>query len=51
MYGFLVAITRLELAMRLDIAITLLILTILMCMASAAITSNELCSADPADVF
>lgn len=51
MYGMLASITRLELVMSPDIAITVLILTITMCMASAAIASGKLRSADPADVF
>lgn len=51
MYGLLAAITRLELVMHLEIAITVLILTMAMCLASAAIASSKLRSADPADVF
>ncbi|BAU16024.1 ABC transporter permease protein (plasmid) [Leptolyngbya sp. NIES-3755] len=51
MYGLLAHITRLELVMRLDVAVTVLILTLIMCVASAAIASNKLRSADPADVF
>lgn len=51
MYGLLASITRLELVMSPDTAITVLVLTIAMCMASAAIASSKLRSADPADVF
>ncbi|WDD36757.1 ABC transporter permease DevC (plasmid) [Nostoc sp. UHCC 0926] len=51
MYSFLSVITRLQLVMSLNIAVTVFILTIFMCVASAAITSNKLRSADPADVF
>jgi putative ABC transport system permease protein len=51
MYILLAFITRLELVMRPDIAIVVLVLTIVMCMASAAIASNKLRCADPADVF
>lgn len=51
MYGFLGGITRLELAMNPEIVITVLVLTVVMCTASAAIASGKLRSADPADVF
>jgi putative ABC transport system permease protein len=51
MYGFLSGLTRLDLIMTPDIAITVMILTIVMCMVSAAIASGKLRSADPADVF
>jgi putative ABC transport system permease protein len=51
MYGFLSQVTRLDLIMTPDIAITVMILTIVMCMVSAAIASGKLRSADPADVF
>jgi putative ABC transport system permease protein len=51
MYGFLGGLTRLELVMRLDVAITVFVLTIVMCMMSAAIASNKLRSADPAEIF
>ena len=51
MYGLLASITRLELVMSVDIVIAVLLLTIVMCTASAAIASGKLRSADPADVF
>ncbi|BAB74350.1 ABC transporter permease DevC [Anabaena sp. FACHB-709] len=51
MYHFLADLTRLELAMTPDLAVMVLILTFIMCLASAAIASNKLRSADPADVF
>ncbi|MEM6447839.1 MAG: ABC transporter permease DevC [Cyanobacteria bacterium P01_D01_bin.123] len=51
MYGFLANLTRLELVMRLDVAITVLVLTLTMCLLSATIASSKLRSADPADVF
>ncbi len=51
MYGFLGGLTRLELAMNPEIAVTVFLLTMIMCMASAAIASNKLRSADPAEIF
>lgn len=51
MYGFLGSLTRLELVMTPEIAVTVFILTIVMCLLSAAIASSKLRSADPADVF
>jgi putative ABC transport system permease protein len=51
MYGFLGNLTRLELIMNAEIATTVFILTIIMCVISAAIASGKLRSADPADVF
>jgi putative ABC transport system permease protein len=51
MYIFLAQATRLELVMTPDIALMVFVMTILMCMASAAIASGKLRSADPADVF
>ncbi|WP_414575213.1 ABC transporter permease DevC [Anabaena sp. CCY 9402-a] len=51
MYNFLAISTRLELAMTPDLAIVVFILTLIMCLTSAAIASNKLRSADPADVF
>jgi putative ABC transport system permease protein len=51
MYSFLADLTRLELAMTPDLAIMVFILTLIMCLVSAAIASNKLRSADPADVF
>ncbi len=51
MYGFLGGLTRLELVMKLDVAITVFVLTIVMCLMSAAIASGKLRSADPAEIF
>jgi putative ABC transport system permease protein len=51
MYQTLGGVTRLDLAMTPEVAITVFILTLLMCIASAAIASGKLRSADPADVF
>lgn len=51
MYGLLSVIIGLELVMQLNVASTVFILTVIMCVASAVITSGKLRSADPADVF
>jgi putative ABC transport system permease protein len=51
MYIFLAQATKLELLMTPDIALMVFVLTLVMCMASAAIASGKLRSADPADVF
>jgi putative ABC transport system permease protein len=51
MYAFLGPLTRLELVMTPDLALTVFLLTIFMCITSAAIASGKLRSADPADVF
>lgn len=51
MYGFLANLTRLELVMRLDVAIAVFVLTTAMCLLSATVASSKLRSADPADVF
>ncbi|MEB3360236.1 MAG: FtsX-like permease family protein [Synechococcales bacterium] len=51
MYRFLAALTRLELVMQPDVAIAVFVLTLLMCIISAAIAANKLHLADPADVF
>jgi putative ABC transport system permease protein len=51
MYSLLGGMTRLELIMTPDIAVTVFILTLIMCVMSAAIASGKLRSADPADVF
>jgi putative ABC transport system permease protein len=51
MYQLLTGLTRLELVMTLNLAVTVFILTLAMCLISAAIASNKLRSADPADVF
>ncbi len=51
MYAFLGPLTRLELVMPPDLALTVFLLTLFMCITSAAIASGKLRSADPADVF
>jgi putative ABC transport system permease protein len=51
MYQLLTVLTRLELLMQWDLALTVFGLTLAMCLISAAIASNKLHSADPADVF
>ncbi len=51
MYQFLGGLTRLDLIMTPEVALTVFILTIGMCVISAAIASGKLRSADPADVF
>jgi putative ABC transport system permease protein len=51
MYQLLTTLTRLELVMTLNLAVTVFTLTLAMCLISAAIASNKLRSADPADVF
>jgi putative ABC transport system permease protein len=51
MYIFLAQATRLELIMTPEIALIVFVMTVVMCMASAAIASGKLRSADPADVF
>lgn len=51
MYNFLAGLTRLELAMTPELALLVLILTFIMCLTSAAIASNKLRSADPAEIF
>jgi len=51
LYQLTFAATLLPIAMRLDRAVTVLVLTILMCTASGIIASQKLRSADPADVF
>jgi putative ABC transport system permease protein len=51
MYQLLAHLTRIPLAMRLDVAVNVLVLTMLMCLMSAAIASQKLRSADPADIF
>jgi putative ABC transport system permease protein len=51
MYQFLSSVTRLSLVMRPDVAVTVFVLTLTMCIVSAAIASSKLRSADPVDVF
>ena len=50
-YGLLASITKIPLAMRVDVAIQVFVLTLIMCGVSGAIATNKLRSADPADVF
>jgi len=51
LYQLAQAATLLPIAMKLDRAIAVLALTIVMCAASGAVASRKLRSADPADVF
>ncbi len=51
MYRLLSTLTRLELIMTINLALTVFILTVAMCLISAAIASHKLRAADPADVF
>ncbi|WP_414754216.1 ABC transporter permease DevC [Anabaena sp. CCY 9910] len=51
LYQVTYAATMLPIAMKLERAITVFILTIIMCTASGAIAMRKLRSADPADVF
>lgn len=51
MYSALASMTKIPIIMRPDVAMQVFILTVLMCMISAAIASRKLQSADPADVF
>ncbi|MBD2251632.1 ABC transporter permease DevC [Nostoc parmelioides] len=51
LYQITYAATMLPIAMKLERAITVFILTIIMCTASGAIAMRKLRSADPADVF
>jgi putative ABC transport system permease protein len=51
MYQLLTNLTRLELIMTVNLAITVFILTLAMCLISGSIASNKLRAADPADVF
>jgi putative ABC transport system permease protein len=51
MYQLLTGLTKLELVMTLNLALTVFTLTLAMCLISAAISSNKLRAADPADVF
>jgi putative ABC transport system permease protein len=51
MYMLLGNLTQIPIAMRADVALQVFILTVLMCMISAAIAARKLQSADPADVF
>ena len=51
MYQLLTTLTRLELVMTVNLALTVFILTLVMCSISGAIASNKLRAADPTDVF
>ena len=51
MYQLLTTLTKLELVMTVNLALTVFVLTLAMCLISAAIASNKLRAADPADVF
>ena len=51
MYQLLTTLTKLDLVMTVNLALTVFILTLAMCLISAAIASNKLRAADPADVF
>jgi putative ABC transport system permease protein len=51
MYQLLTTLTKLELIMTVNLALTVFILTLAMCLISGAIASNKLRAADPADVF
>jgi putative ABC transport system permease protein len=51
MYMLMGNLTQIPIAMRADVALQVFILTVLMCMISAAIAARKLQSADPADVF
>jgi putative ABC transport system permease protein len=51
MYALLGNLTRIPLAMRVDVASQVFIMTVIMCLISAAVAMRKLHSADPADVF
>jgi putative ABC transport system permease protein len=51
MYQLLTVLTKLELVMEIGLALNVFMITLVMCLISAAIASNKLRSADPADVF
>ncbi len=51
MYALLEHLTRMPLGMRTDVAMRVFVLTVLMCLISAASAMRKLQSADPADVF
>jgi putative ABC transport system permease protein len=51
MYQLLTILTKLELIMTVSLALNVFLLTLVMCLISAAIASNKLRAADPADVF
>ncbi|MDJ0714592.1 MAG: ABC transporter permease DevC [Prochloraceae cyanobacterium] len=51
LYGFLGSLTQIAVIMSVDVALTVFLLTLLMCIISAAIAVQKLRSADPADIF
>ncbi len=51
LYGLLGNLTRIAVIMRPDVALQVFVLTVVMCLVSAAIAVRKLQSADPADVF
>jgi len=51
MYRILGSLTKIPVVMRSDVALQVFVLTVLMCLISAAIAVKKLQSADPADVF
>jgi putative ABC transport system permease protein len=51
MYALLGNLTRIPLVMRVDVALQVFIMTVAMCLISAAVAMRKLHSADPADVF
>jgi putative ABC transport system permease protein len=51
MYALLGNLTRIPLAMRVDVALQVFMMTVAMCLISAAVAMRKLHSADPADVF
>lgn len=51
LYGLLGNLTRIAVIMRPDVALQVFVLTVVMCLVSAAIAARKLQSADPADVF
>jgi putative ABC transport system permease protein len=51
MYALLESLTRMPLGLRPDVALKVFILTVVMCLVSAAVAMRKLQSADPADVF
>jgi putative ABC transport system permease protein len=51
MYGLLGNLTRIPILMRLDVALHVFTITVVMCLVSAGVAMRRLQSADPADVF
>lgn len=50
-YGLLAQVTRIPIVMRWDVAVQVLVLTVLMCSVAGTMAMNKLRSADPVDVF